>query len=160
MRAGRTATTAGASAAPWPDLAVNRSGMVVGNDSPYPLLRADALAHTPLRAGENAHETQECKEPDGFVARHARATGLINAGVPIPVVLRNLGHVAPAMAMHDARTLAVRAEREFQEPTAHARTSPAGDPRPHRGSREAGPAPGWPTRDSPSASPRWPARPG
>ncbi|MFE5604132.1 tyrosine-type recombinase/integrase [Streptomyces coelicoflavus] len=45
--------------------------------------------------------------------RHTRATDLINAGVPIHVVMRYLGHVTPAMTMHYAKTLAVTAEREF-----------------------------------------------
>ncbi|MDH6222952.1 tyrosine-type recombinase/integrase [Streptomyces pseudovenezuelae] len=45
--------------------------------------------------------------------RHTRATDLINAGVPIHVVMRYLGHLTPAMTMHYAKTLAVTAEREF-----------------------------------------------
>lgn len=45
--------------------------------------------------------------------RHTRATDLINAGVPIHVVMRYLGHVTPTMTMHYAQTLAATAEREF-----------------------------------------------
>lgn len=45
--------------------------------------------------------------------RHSRATNLINAGVPIHVVMRYLGHVTPAMTMHYAQTLSETAEREF-----------------------------------------------
>lgn len=45
--------------------------------------------------------------------RHTRATDLLNAGVPIHVVMRYLGHVTPAMTMHYAKTLSITAEREF-----------------------------------------------
>ncbi|MFJ8545950.1 tyrosine-type recombinase/integrase [Streptomyces sp. NPDC093586] len=58
--------------------------------------------------------------------RHTRATDLINAGVPIHVVMRYLGHVTPAMTMHYAKTLAVTAEREFlryKKVTADGRTT-------------------------------------
>lgn len=58
--------------------------------------------------------------------RHTRATDLINAGVPIHVVMRYLGHVTPAMTMHYAKTLAVTAEREFlryKKVTADGRTA-------------------------------------
>ncbi|MGX1854062.1 tyrosine-type recombinase/integrase [Streptomyces sp. NPDC055299] len=58
--------------------------------------------------------------------RHTRATDLINAGVPIHVVMRYLGHITPAMTMHYAKTLAVTAEREFlryKKVTADGRTA-------------------------------------
>lgn len=45
--------------------------------------------------------------------RHTRATNLINAGVPIHVVMRYFNHITPAMTMHYAQTLAETAEREF-----------------------------------------------
>jgi integrase len=45
--------------------------------------------------------------------RHTRATSLLNAGVPIHVVQRYLGHLSPSMTMHYARTLAETAEAEF-----------------------------------------------
>jgi hypothetical protein len=45
--------------------------------------------------------------------RHTRATTLLNAGVPLHVVMRHFGHVTPAMTMHYARTLSETAEREF-----------------------------------------------
>jgi integrase len=45
--------------------------------------------------------------------RHTRATGLINAGVPLHVVQRYLGHLTPTMTMHYAKTLAETAEAEF-----------------------------------------------
>jgi integrase len=45
--------------------------------------------------------------------RHTKATSLLNAGVPLHVVQRYLGHVSPAMTMHYAQTLAATAEAEF-----------------------------------------------
>ena len=45
--------------------------------------------------------------------RHSRATSLLNAGVPIHVVQRYLGHLSPAMTMHYAQTLAETHEAEF-----------------------------------------------
>lgn len=45
--------------------------------------------------------------------RHTRATSLLNAGVPLHVVQRYLGHLSPKMTMHYAQTLATTHEREF-----------------------------------------------
>lgn len=45
--------------------------------------------------------------------RHTKATSLLNAGVPIHVVQRYLGHLSPAMTMHYAQTLAETHEAEF-----------------------------------------------
>lgn len=45
--------------------------------------------------------------------RHARATELLNAGVPVHVVQRYLGHKSPEMTMVYAATLAETAESEF-----------------------------------------------
>ena len=45
--------------------------------------------------------------------RHTRATNLINAGVPVHVVQRYLGHLSPRMTMHYAKTLQETHEREF-----------------------------------------------
>ena len=45
--------------------------------------------------------------------RHTRATSLLNAGVPIHVVQRYLGHLSPAMTMHYAQTLAETHEAGF-----------------------------------------------
>lgn len=59
--------------------------------------------------------------------RHTRATDLINAGVPIHVVMRYFGHLTPAMTMHYAKTRAEVAEREFlryKKVTADGRTTP------------------------------------
>ncbi|MGW2050955.1 site-specific integrase [Streptomyces sp. NPDC001858] len=64
--------------------------------------------------------------------RHSRATDLINAGVPIHVVMRCLGHLTPAVTMHVAKTPSATAEREFPryrkvtaEPTGCCRTGGA-----------------------------------
>jgi integrase len=45
--------------------------------------------------------------------RHTKATTLLNAGAPIHVVQRYLGHLSPEMTMRYAATLASTAEREF-----------------------------------------------
>src|SRR5204863_66263 len=45
--------------------------------------------------------------------RHTKATDLLNAGVPIHVVQRYMGHLSPEMTMHYARTLAETHEAEF-----------------------------------------------
>jgi integrase len=63
--------------------------------------------------------------------RHTKATSLINAGVPLHVVQRYLGHLTPTMTMHYAKTLAETAEAEFlrfRKLTADARQVEA-DPR-------------------------------
>ncbi|MEP6561950.1 MAG: site-specific integrase [Nakamurella sp.] len=45
--------------------------------------------------------------------RHTKATNLLNAGVPLHVVQRYLGHVTPTMTMNYAQTLQSTAEAEF-----------------------------------------------
>jgi Phage integrase family len=45
--------------------------------------------------------------------RHTKATSLLNAGVPLHVVQRYMGHLTPAMTMEYAETLAETHEREF-----------------------------------------------
>lgn len=45
--------------------------------------------------------------------RHTRATNLLNAGVPIHVAMRYMGHKTPSMFMHYAKTLSTVAESEF-----------------------------------------------
>jgi hypothetical protein len=45
--------------------------------------------------------------------RHSKATSLLNAGVPLHVVMRYMGHLSPAMTMHYAQTLSQTHEREF-----------------------------------------------
>lgn len=63
--------------------------------------------------------------------RHTRATSLLNAGVPLHVVQRYLGHLSPTMTMHYAQTLAATHEAEFlryRKVSADARDLPM-DPR-------------------------------
>lgn len=45
--------------------------------------------------------------------RHTAATNLLNAGVPLHVVMRYFGHVSPDMTLHYAVTLAQTMEEEF-----------------------------------------------
>lgn len=45
--------------------------------------------------------------------RHTKATSLINAGVPLHVVQRYMGHTTPEMTMHYAQTLDATAKAEF-----------------------------------------------
>jgi integrase len=45
--------------------------------------------------------------------RHTKATSLLNAGVPLHVVQRYMGHLSPTMTMNYAQTLAATHEREF-----------------------------------------------
>lgn len=45
--------------------------------------------------------------------RHTAATNLINAGVPLHVVMRYLGHLSPDMTLHYAATSAQTMEEEF-----------------------------------------------
>jgi Phage integrase family len=45
--------------------------------------------------------------------RHTKATSLLNAGVPVHVVQRYLGHISPRMTMHYAQTVRETHEREF-----------------------------------------------
>ena len=45
--------------------------------------------------------------------RHTAATNLINAGVPLHVVMRYFGHVSPDMTLHYAVTSAQTMEEEF-----------------------------------------------
>ncbi|MFF4041254.1 tyrosine-type recombinase/integrase [Streptomyces sp. NPDC001816] len=57
--------------------------------------------------------------------RHTKATSLLNAGIPLHVAMRYMGHKTPAMFLHYARTLSTTAEREFlryQKVTAGGRT--------------------------------------
>jgi hypothetical protein len=87
----------------------NRHGL-----RPY---NANTLRH---RLGKLAEQLQ-IRDSTGVVVdfqrthrlRHTKATELINAGVPLHVVQRYLGHRSPEMTMHYAATLAATHEREF-----------------------------------------------
>ena len=88
---------------------MNRNG-----DRPYP---ASSLRHvlTTLAARLDIHDTTgrlvDFQRTHRF--RHTKATTLLNAGVPLHVVQRYLGHVSPTMTMIYAQTLAETQEREF-----------------------------------------------
>ncbi|MFZ0974086.1 MAG: tyrosine-type recombinase/integrase [Solirubrobacteraceae bacterium] len=60
-------------------------------------------------------DSQGCRPPLSNVHRfrHTRATSLINAGVPVHVVQRYLGHLSAEMTMRYAHTLRETHEREF-----------------------------------------------
>lgn len=64
-----------------------------------------------LRITDSAGHPVQISQTHAF--RHTRATTLLNAGVPIHVVMRYFGHLSPAMTMHYAQTLTETAEREF-----------------------------------------------
>lgn len=59
---------------------------------------------------EQGHQVQVSKT---HTFRHTRATNLLNAGVPLHVAMRYMGHKSPGMFFHYARTLATVAESEF-----------------------------------------------
>jgi integrase len=88
---------------------MNRHG-----ELPYPMSRL----HTTLRRlvrrldiRDSASRLVDFQRTHRF--RHTRATSLLNAGVPIHVVQRHLGHLSPKMTMHYAQTLQATQEREF-----------------------------------------------
>jgi len=104
---------------------MNRNG-----DRPYPMRQLGAmLAGLVAKLGitDAAGRPVDFQRTHRF--RHTRATSLLNAGVPVHVVQRYLGHLSPAMTMHYARTLAETAEAEFlryRKITADARDLQAG----------------------------------
>lgn len=71
------------------------------------LKRLDSVLRLKDSAGQPLRFTQTHR------LRHTRATELLNAGVPIHVVQRYLGHRSPEMTMRYAATLAETAEAEF-----------------------------------------------
>jgi integrase len=109
-----TMPAAGSTLARWPPYLFvaavrNRRGL-----RPYP---AHSL-HTRLR---HLAEAVQIRDSTGRIVelqrthrlRHTKATELINAGVPLHVVQRYLGHRSPEMTMHYAATLQQTHEREF-----------------------------------------------
>lgn len=87
----------------------NRNG-----DRHYPMSQlhrqfAEFSARIDLR-DEQGHPVKVSKT---HTFRHTRATNLLNAGVPIHVAMRYMGHKSPAMFMHYAQTLATVSESEF-----------------------------------------------
>jgi integrase len=88
---------------------VNRNG-----DRPYPGQRLrDRLSTLAARLDirDAAGRLVDFNRTHRF--RHTKGTTLLNAGVPLHVVQRYLGHISPTMTMHYAQTLAETAEAEF-----------------------------------------------
>jgi integrase len=87
----------------------NRNG-----DRPYPMslvhLRLARLSLDADLRDELGNRVQISKT---HTFRHTHATNLLNAGVPIHVAMRYMGHKSPAMFLHYAQTLSTVAEREF-----------------------------------------------
>ncbi|MGF1427039.1 tyrosine-type recombinase/integrase [Kitasatospora sp. LaBMicrA B282] len=87
----------------------NRNG-----DRHYPLSglhnRLTAFSEKIDLRDEQGHRVKVSKT---HTFRHTRATSLLNAGVPIHVAMRYMGHKTPTMFMHYAKTLATVAESEF-----------------------------------------------
>ncbi|MFH5878247.1 tyrosine-type recombinase/integrase [Arthrobacter sp. NA-172] len=78
-------------------------------------------SHVFRRQMEKLVQRAELKDDDGQPLklskthrfRHTKATSLINAGVPLHVVQRYMGHASPEMTMHYAQTLDSTAKAEF-----------------------------------------------
>lgn len=87
--------------------------------------------------------------------RHTRATELLNAGVPIHIVQRYLGHRSPEMTMRYAATLARTAEAEFLKPNAPA-PSATTSPSPTPTSTRSPSSPAAPTGSCPTAPASYP----
>ncbi len=87
----------------------NRNG-----DRPYPMSLAHArLAQLSRHTGLRDEQGNRVQISKTHTFRHTRATGLLNAGVPIHVAMRYMGHKSPQMFLHYAQTLSTVAEREF-----------------------------------------------
>ena len=87
----------------------NRNG-----DRPYPMSLAHArLAQLSRHADLRDEQGNRVQISKTHTFRHTRATSLLNAGVPIHVAMRYMGHKSPQMFLHYAQTLSSVAEREF-----------------------------------------------
>ncbi len=93
----------------FPKTTGNRHGTKSWETSNYDKILKDFSRHLDLRdsRGELLLYSRSHR------LRHTKATTLLNAGAPIHVVQRYLGHLSPAMTMRYAATLASTAEREF-----------------------------------------------
>jgi integrase len=93
----------------FPKTTGNRHGTKSWETSQYDKILKDFSHHLDLRdsRGELLLYSRSHR------LRHTKATTLLNAGAPIHVVQRYLGHLSPAMTMRYAATLASTAEREF-----------------------------------------------
>jgi integrase len=93
----------------FPKLAGNRKGTRAWTTSYYDGTLRKFSAMLGLRDSEG----RELSYSRSHRLRHTKATTLLNAGAPIHVVQRYLGHRSPEMTMRYAATLATTAEREF-----------------------------------------------
>jgi integrase len=89
--------------------ASNRNG-----DLPYPSgMARPRLAELARRIDLRDEQGNPVRLSRTHNFRHTKATSLLNAGVPIHVAMRYMGHKTPGMFMHYAQTRAEVAEAEF-----------------------------------------------
>jgi integrase len=88
---------------------MNRNGDRPYNAGQFRSLLTQLAARSGIRDGDG--HVIDLQRTHTF--RHTAATSLLNAGVPLHVVQRWLGHLTPAMTMTYAQTLAETAEAEF-----------------------------------------------
>ena len=93
----------------FPRLAGNRKGTRAWETSHYDLVLRRLSDVLDLSDGNG----RPLRYSHSHRLRHTKATTLLNAGAPIHVVQRYLGHRSPEMSMRYAATLASTAEREF-----------------------------------------------
>jgi hypothetical protein len=93
----------------FPGSMMNRNGDRPYNAGQFRSLLTELAARSGIRDGDG--RTIDLQRTHTF--RHTAATSLLNAGVPLHVVQRWLGHLTPAMTMAYAQTLAETAEAEF-----------------------------------------------
>ncbi|MFC0359107.1 tyrosine-type recombinase/integrase [Kytococcus schroeteri] len=93
----------------FPELRRNFKGL---RHRPYPSHK-HALERLDEAVGLLDHDGAPLRFTQTHRLRHTRATELLNAGVPVHVVQRYLGHKSPEMTMAYAATLAQTAESEF-----------------------------------------------
>jgi hypothetical protein len=93
----------------FPKLAGNRKGTRAWTTSYYD----GTLRKFSVMLGLRDSDGHELSYSRSHRLRHTKATTLLNAGAPIHVVQRYLGHRSPEMTMRYAATLATTAEREF-----------------------------------------------
>ncbi len=88
---------------------MNRNGDRPYSAAQFRKLLTELAARSGIRDGDG--RVIDLQRTHAF--RHTAATSLLNAGVPLHVVQRWLGHLTPAMTMVYAQTLAETAEAEF-----------------------------------------------
>jgi integrase len=93
----------------FPKLSGNRKGARAWTTSYYD----GTLRKFSVMLGLRDSDGRELSYSRSHRLRHTKATTLLNAGAPVHVVQRYLGHRSPEMTMRYAATLAATAEREF-----------------------------------------------